>query len=144
MQSNRLIFKFNYHNHFNAFEALMSSSKHVINFYFISNFVFIKFLDFFNRFILFNRDQDRRSEKIILRKTLNSQSNNLFSLRFNMITKISTLSKSLNKLKTSTNIVMIKIVVFCKLNFQKNKTANVKCYFMTIFKINNALLIYRV
>ena len=39
---------------------------------------------------------------------------------------------------------MIDIVVFYKLNSRKNKTTNVKCYFMTMFEIDDALTIYRV
>ena len=42
------------------------------------------------------------------------------------------------------DIVMIDVIIFYKLNFQKNKTADVKCYFITIFEIDDALTIYRV
>ena len=39
---------------------------------------------------------------------------------------------------------MIDVVVFYKLNFRKNKTADVKYYFMMMLKINDALIVYRV
>ena len=39
---------------------------------------------------------------------------------------------------------MIDVAVFYKLSFRKNKTTNVKYYFITIFKINDALTIYHV
>ena len=58
--------------------------------------------------------------------------------------KKSILFKSLNKSETLTNIIMIDVVVFYKLNFQKNKTTNVKYYFMIMFEIDDALTIYRV
>ena len=58
--------------------------------------------------------------------------------------KRSILFKSLNKLKILMNIVMIGVIVFYKLNFRKNKATNVKYYFMTMFKIDDALTIYRV
>ena len=39
---------------------------------------------------------------------------------------------------------MIDVVVFYKLNFRKNKVTDVKCYFMMMFEIDDALTIYRV
>ena len=75
---------------------------------------------------------------------LSFRSKNSFFFSFNIITKKSISFKSLNKSKTLTNIVMIDVIVFYKLNFRKNKTTNVKCYFMIIFEIDDALTIYRV
>ena len=61
-----------------------------------------------------------------------------------MITKNLTSSESLNKIKILTNILIINAVVFYKLSFRKNKAIDIKCYSMTIFKINDVLSIYRV
>ena len=83
-------------------------------------------------------------KKSTLKKTLNFKLNNSFISSFNMITKKSISFKSLNKSKISTNIVMINVVIFYKLNFRKNKTINVKYYFMIMFEIDDALTTYRV
>ena len=73
---------------------------------------------------------------------MNFKSNNSFISSFNIVTKRSISSKLLNKLKISTNIIMIDVVVFYKLNSRKNKTTSVKYYFMMMFKIDDALTIY--
>ena len=39
---------------------------------------------------------------------------------------------------------MIDVVVFYKLNFRKNKTTKIKYYYITMFKIDDALTIYRI
>ena len=143
MQLNRLIFELDRCNHFDIFKTFMLSLKNSSDFRFTSNFIFIKFVDSLNWFTSLTQDLNQ-FKKSTLRKTLNFKSNNSFISSFNIITKKSILFESLNKLKISTNIVMIDVVVFYKLNFRKNKTINVKCYFMTMFEINDALTIYRV
>ena len=143
MQLNHLIFEFNRCNHFDIFKAFMLSSKNLLDLRFILNLVFIKFIDSLNRFtsLMQNLNQFKKS---ILKKTLSFQSNNSFFSFFNVVTNKSISFESLNKSKIQTNIVMIDIIVFYKLNFRKNKTINVKCYFMIMFEIDNALTIYRV
>ena len=79
-----------------------------------------------------------------MKKTLNFKSNNSFIFSFNVVTKKLTSFKLLNKLKTLTNIVMINVVVFYKLNFRKNKAADMEYYFIMMFKIDDALIIYHV
>ena len=143
MQSNCLIFEFNRCNYFDVFKTLMSSLKNLLDFYFISNSVFIEFVDSLNRFTSLTQDSNQ-FKKLTLKKTLNFKLNNSFTFSFNVVTKKLISFKLLNKLKISTNIVMIDVVVFYKLNFRKNKITDVKCYFMIIFKINDALTIYRV
>ena len=143
MQSNRLIFEFDRCSHFNIFKTFMFSLKNSLDLRFISNLIFIKFVDLSNRFISLTQDLNQ-FKKSTLKKTLNFKSNNSFIFSFNIVTKKSISSESLNKLKILTNIVMIDVIVFYKLNFRKNKTINVKCYFMMIFEINDALTIYRV
>ena len=143
MQSNRLIFELDRCNHFDVFKALMSFLKNSFDLRFTSNLVFIEFVDSSDRFTSFTQDSDQ-FKKLTLKKTLNFKLNNSFTSSFNVVIKKSISSESLNKSKISTNIVMIDVVVFYKLNFRKNKAANVKCYFMTMFKIDDALTIYRV
>ena len=121
----------------------MFSLKNSFDLRFILNFVFTEFVDLLNRFSSFTQDSNQ-FKKLTLRKTLNFKLNNSFIFSFKIITKKLTSFKSLNKLRTSTNIIMIDIVVFYKLNFQKNKATNVKCYFMMMFEIDDALTIYRV
>ena len=143
MQSNRLIFEFDCYNHFDVFKAFMPSLNNSFDLHFTSNSVSTEFVDSSNRFISFTQDLNQ-FKKSTLKKTLNFKLNNSFIFSFNVVTKKLTSSELLNKSKILTNIVMIDVVVFYKLNFRKNKTTNVKCYFMTIFKINDALTIYRV
>ena len=143
IQSNCLIFEFDRCSYFDIFKTFMFFSKNLFDLRFISNLVFIEFVDLSDQFTSFTQDSNQ-FKKLILRKTLNFKLNNLFILSFNVVTKKLTLFKSLNKSKISTNIVMIDVIVFYKLNFRKNKTANVKCYFIIIFKIDDALTIYRV
>ena len=138
MQLNCLIFEFNCCNHFDAFKALMLPSKNLFNLCFISNLIFIKFINSSNRFTLFTQNSNQ-FKKSTLRKILSFKSNNSFISLFNVVTKKSISFKLLNKSETSTNIV-----IFYKLNFRKNKTTNVKYYFMTMFEIDDALTIYRV
>ena len=139
-----MIFEFNCCNDFDAFEAFLLSSKHLTNLCFILNSIFIEFNDFSDRLTLFRRNESRYNEKSMLKKILNFQLNNIFFLQFNLITRSSTLFKSLNKIKISTNIVIIDVIVFYKLNFRKNKATDVKCYLIIIFEINNILSIYHV
>ena len=47
MQSNHLIFEFNHYNHFDVFKTFMFFLKNLLDFYSISNFVFIEFIDLF-------------------------------------------------------------------------------------------------
>ena len=143
MQSDRLIFKFDHYNHFDAFKTFMSFLKNSLDLRFISNLIFIKFVDSSNRFTSFTQDSNQ-FKKSTLRKTLNFRLNNSLISLFNIVTKRSISFKSLNKSKTSTNIVIINVVIFYKLNFWKNKTTNVKYYFITMFEIDDALTIYRV
>ena len=143
MQSNCLIFEFDRCSHFDAFKTLMSSLKNSFDLRFISNFVFIEFVDSSNRFTPLTQDSNQ-FKKSTLRKTLSFKSNNSFTSSFNVVTKKLISFESLNKSKTSTNIVMIDAVAFYKLNFRKNKTTDVKCYFITMFEIDDALTIYRV
>ena len=143
MQLNCLIFEFDYCSYFNIFKTFMLFSKNSFDLCFILNFVFIEFIDLLNQFTSFTQDLNQ-FKKLILWKTLNFKSNNLFIFSFNVVTKSLISFKSLNKSKTSTNIVMIDVVDFYKLDFRKNKTANVKCYFIIIFKIDDALTTYRV
>ena len=143
MQLNCLIFEFNHYNHFNTFKTFMFFLKNLFDLRFISNFVFIKFVDSLNRFILFTQNLNR-FKKSTLKKILNFKSNNWFISLFNIVIKKSISSESLNKSKISTNIVMIDVVVFYKLNFRKNKAINIKYYFMMMFEIDDALTIYRV
>ena len=143
MQSNYLIFEFDCCNHFDAFKTFMFFLKNSSDLRFTSNFVFIKHVDSSNRFTSFTQNLNQ-FKKSTLRKTLNFRSNNSFIFSFNVVIKKLISSESLNKLKTSTNIVMIDVVTFYKLNFRKNKTTNVKCYFMMMFEIDDALTIYRV
>ena len=143
IQSNRLIFEFNRYNHFDIFKTFMFSLKNSFDFRFISNFVSIKFINSSNQFTSFTQDLNQ-FKKLTLRKTLSFKINNLFISSFNIVTKKLILFKSLNKSRTLTNIVMIDVAAFYKLNFRKNKTINVKYYFMTIFEIDDALTIYRV
>ena len=143
MQSNCLIFEFDRYNHYNVFKTFMFSLKNSLDLRFISNFVFIEFVDLLNRFTSFTQDSNQ-FKKSTLKKTLNFKSNNLFIFSFNIVIKKSISFESLNKLKILMNIIIIDIVAFYKLNFRKNKTTNVKCYFIIIFKIDNALTIYRV
>ena len=143
MQSNRLIFELDHYSHFDVFKTFMSFLKNSFDLRFILNSVFIEFVNSSDRFTSFTQDSNQ-FKKSILKKTLNFKSNNSFIFSFNVVTKKSISFKSSNKLKTSTNIVMIDVVVFYKLNFRKNKTANVKYYFMIMFKIDDALTIYRV
>ena len=74
---------------------------------------------------------------------MNFRLNISFTSSFNVVIKKSISFKLLNKLKTSTNIVMIGAVVFYKLNFRKNKIISVKYYFIMMFEIDDALTIYR-
>ena len=143
MQLNRLIFKFDRCNHFDVFKTFIFFLNNLFNFRFILNFVFINFINSFNWFTFFTQDSNQ-FKKSTLRKMLNFRSKNSFFFLFNIVTKKSISSESLIKSKTSTNIVIIDVVVFYKLNFRKNKIINVKCYFMTIFEIDDALTIYRV
>ena len=143
MQSNHLIFEFDRCNHFDAFKTFMSFLKNSSDLHFISNLVFIEFVNSSNRFTSFTQDSNQ-FKKSTLRKTLSFKLNNSLIFLFNVVTKKSISSELLNKLKISTNIVMIGVVAFYKLNFRKNKAADVKYYFMTMFKINDALTIYRV
>ena len=143
MQSDCLIFEFNCCNHFDVFKAFMFSLKNSFNLCFTSNFVFIEFVDSSNRFTSFTQDLNQ-FKKSTLKKTLSFRSNNLFIFSFNVVTKKLISFESLNKLRILTNIVMIDVVVFYKLNFRKNKIADVKCYFMIMFEIDDALTIYRV
>ena len=143
MQSNYLIFEFDCCNHFDVFKTFMFSLKDSPDLRFTSNFVFIEFIDSSNRFTSFTQDSNQ-FKKSTLKKTLSFKLNNSFIFSFNIVTKKSILFKSLNKSKISTNILMIDVVVFYKLNFRKNKATNVRCYFMTMFKIDDALTIYRV
>ena len=143
MQSDCLIFEFDYCNYFDILKAFMFSLKNSLDLRFISNSVFIEFVDSSDRFTSFTQNSNQ-FKKSTLRKTLSFKSNNLFIFLFNIVMKKSTLSESLNKSKTSTNIVMIDVVAFYKLNFRKNKTISVKCYFMMMFEIDDALTIYRV
>ena len=140
MQSNCLIFEFDRCNHFNAFKAFMFSLKNSFDLRFISNFVFIKFVNSLNRFTSLTQNSNQ-FKKSTLRKTLNFKLNNSFISSFNVVTKRSISFKSLNKLKISMNIVMIDAAVFYKLNFRKNKVINVKCYFMMMFEIDDALIV---
>ena len=142
MQLNQLIFEFNRYNYFDVFETFMLSLKRLINFRFILNFIFIKYSNFFNRFTLFNRNKNRRSKKLTLKKIASFQSNIQFFLRFDIITRDLTSYKLLSKMKIFTNIVIINAIVFYKLHFRKNKATDVKCYSIIIFEINNALSIY--
>ena len=143
MQSNCLIFEFDRCSHFNVFKTLMLLLKNSFDFCFISNSVFIEFVDSSDRFTSLTQDLNQ-FKKSTLRKTLNFKSNNSFISSFNIVTKKLISSELLNKSKISTNIVMIDVVVFYKLNFRKNKAADVKCYFMMMFKIDDALTIYHV
>ena len=143
MQLNYLIFEFNRCSHFDAFKAFMFFLKNSFDLRFISNLVFIKFIDSLNQFTSFTQDSNQ-FKKSTLKKTLNLKSNNSLISSFNVVIKKLISSELINKSKTLTNIVMIDVVVFYKLNFRKNKTANVKCYFMMMFEIGNALTIYRV
>ena len=83
-------------------------------------------------------------KKSTLKKTLNFKSNNSFTSSFNVVTKKLISFKLLNKLKILTNIVIIDVVVFYKLNFRKNKITNIKYYFIMMFEIDDALMIYHV
>ena len=143
MQSNCLIFELDRCSHFNAFKTFMLSLKNSFDFRFNSNFVFIKFVDSSNRFTSLTQDSNQ-FKKSTLKKTLNFRSNNSFISSFNVVTKRLISSESLNKSKTSIDIIMINVVAFYKLNFRKNKTADVKCYFMMMFEIDDALTTYRV
>ena len=143
MQSNRLIFKLNYYSHFDVFKTFMSFLKNSFDLRFTSNLVFVEFIDLLNWFTSLTQDSNQ-FKKLTLKKTLNLKSNNSFIFLFNVVTKKSISFESLNKSKISTNIVMIDVVAFYKLNFRKNKATNVKCYFMMIFEIDDALTIYRV
>ena len=143
MQSNYLIFEFNYCNHFDVFKTFIFSSKNLLDLHFILNSVFIEFVNSFDRFTLFTQDLNQ-FKKSTLRKILSFRLKNSFFSSFNIIIKKLISFKSLNKLKISMNIVMINAAVFYKLNFRKNKATNVKYYFMMIFEINNTLTIYRV
>ena len=53
MQSNCLIFEFGRCSHFNVFKTFMSFLENSFDFRFISNFVFIEFVDSSNRFTSF-------------------------------------------------------------------------------------------
>ena len=143
MQLNCLIFKFNRCNHFNVFKTFMFSLKDSFDLRSTLNSVFTEFVDSSNRFTSFTQDSNQ-FKKSTLRKMLSFRSNNSFTFSFNVVTKRLISSELLNKSKISMNIVMIGAVVFYKLNFRKNKTADVKCYFMTIFEIDVALTIYHV
>ena len=116
MQLNCLIFELDHCNHFDVFKTFISFLKNLFNLRFISNLVFTEFIDLSNQFTSFTQDLNS-FKKSTLKKTLNFKSNNSFISLFNVITKKSTSFKSLNKLKTSTNIVMIDVVVYYKLNF---------------------------
>ena len=116
MQSDCLIFEFDYCSHFDVFKTFMFSLKNLFDFRFISNFVFIKFVNSLNRFTSFTQDSNQ-FKKLTLRKTLNFKSNNSLIFSFNVVMKKSTSFELLNKSKISTNIVMIDVVVFYKLNF---------------------------
>ena len=141
MQLNRLIFEFDYYNYFDAFKAFMFFSKNSFNLRFILNLVFIELVNSLNRFTSLMQDLNQ-FKKSTLRKTLNFKSNNSFTFSFNVIMKKSISFELLKKSKISTNIVIIDVVVFYKLNFWKNKTVDVKCYFMIMFEIDDALTIY--
>ena len=143
MQSNCLIFESDRCSHFNVFKTFMFSLKNSFDLRFILNFVFIEFVNSLNRFTSFTQDSNQ-FKKSILKKTLNFKSNNLFIFSFNVVTKKSTSFELLNKSRISTNIIMIDVIAFYKLNFRKNKATNVKCYFMMMFEIDDALTIYRV
>ena len=143
MQSNCLIFEFNCCNHFDIFKTFMSFLKNSPDLRSTSNFVSIEFVDSSNRFTSLTQNSNQ-FKKSTLRKTLNFKSNNLFISSFNVVIKESISFKSLNKSRISTDIVMIDVVVFYKLNSRKNKAINVKCYFMMMFEIDDALMIYRV
>ena len=116
MQFNRLIFEFDYYNYFDVFKTFMPSLKNSFDFRFTSNLVFIKFVNSSNQFTSFTQDLNQ-FKKPTLKKTLNFKSNNSFTSSFNVVTKKLISSESLNKSKVSTNIVMIDVVVFYKLNF---------------------------
>ena len=141
MQSNYLIFESDYYNHFDTFKAFMFFLKNSSDLRSISNFVFIELVDSLNRFTSFTQDLNQ-FKKSILRKTLNFKLNNSFTSSFNVVTKKSISFKSLNKSRISMNIIMIDAAVFYKLNFRKNKKINVKCYFIIMFEIDDALTIY--
>ena len=79
-----------------------------------------------------------------MKKTLSFRLKNSFFSLFNVVMKKLYSFESLNKLKISTNIVMIDVVVFYKLNFRKNKAINIRYYFIMMFKIDDALTTYRV
>ena len=143
MQLNRLIFELDRCNHFDVFKTFMLSLKNSPDLRFTSNLVFIKFIDSSNWFTSFTQDSNQ-FKKLTLKKTLNFKSNNSFISSFNVVMKRSILFKLSNKSKISTNIVMIDVIIFYKLNFRKNKATNMKCYFIMMFKIDDALTIYRV
>ena len=77
MQLNHLIFEFDYCNDFDTFKIFIFFLKNLLNLRFISNFIFIKFIDLFNRFTLFTQNSNQ-FKKLIFRKTLNFKSNNSF------------------------------------------------------------------
>ena len=143
MQLNRLIFEFDCCSYFDVFKTFILFSKNLFDFRFILNFVFIKFVNLFDRFISFTQNFGQ-FKKLTLRKILSFRLNNSIFFFFNIVIKKLISFKLLNKLKTSTNIVMIDVVVFYKLNFRKIKIIDVKCYFIIMFEIDNALTIYRV
>ena len=143
IQSNCLIFEFDRCNHFDIFKTFMFSLKNSFDLRFILNLVSIKFVNLSDRFTSFTQDLNQ-FKKSILKKTLNFKLNNSFIFSFNVVIKKLILFESLNKSKILTNIVMIDVVAFYKLNFRKNKTTNVKYYFMMMFEIDDALTIYRV
>ena len=116
MQLNHLIFELDRCNHFDAFKTFMPFLKNSSDFRFTSNFVSTEFFDSLNRFTLFTQDSNQ-FKKSTLRKTLNLKSNNSFISSFNVVTKKSISFELLNKLKTLTNIVIIDVVAFYKLNF---------------------------
>ena len=81
VQSDRLIFEFNCYNHFDVFKTFILSSKNLFNFRFILNFIFIKFVNLFDRFISFTQKFDQ-FKKSTLRKTLSFRSNNFLFFFF--------------------------------------------------------------
>ena len=115
MQSNHLIFEFDCCNHFDVFKTFIFFSKNLFNFRFTLNFVFIEFIDSSNQFTSFTQNSNQ-FKKSTRKKTLNFKLNNSFSSSFNVVTKKSISSKLLNKSKILSNIVMISVVVFYKLN----------------------------
>ena len=128
MESNYLIFEFNCCNHFDDFKIFMFFSNNSFDFRFISNLVFIEFVNSLNQFRSFTQNSNQ-FKKSTLKKTLNFKSNNFLIFSFNVVMKKSTSFKLLNILKISMNIVMIDVAVFYKLNFQKKKNNRRKILF---------------